>query len=1645
MSLALNKRLSIILSCLLLCLSFSTRAQLTANFTIDKAAGCSPLEVTFTNSTTGASPSATYEWNFGNGGSSDSKTTANAIYIDEKVYTVRLKVTDGGQSSTKQATITVYRKPKVDFSAVPSTGCAPLPVTFKSNSDPQDGTIASYLWDFGDGNLENGASFQTVNHTYKFANKPTVRLTVTTSNGCYATATKNNIVTVLAPVVAKFSVDRRNLCEVPAVVGFINESTGPGLLDYTWDLGDGKQSTSKNPLHNYDKKGLYDVSLIVKNESGCADTIKQEKFINAANFVTDFDVPAGLCTNSPVIFTSKSNADLSVWNFTDNNQVQVGNSVNHTFLQPGTYDVTLTNTFGTCKETVTKKVTLLKGSSSTNIVADVTGSCLAPLTVNFKDTSSGATAWKWTFGTGIAKDTSNEQNPSFTYTLGERDYTVNLVSENANGCKNMATKTISIRRPRLSIAYTSSSSPYGTRGCPGMKVSFEAYPSSEIVEYNWSFGDGGTSTVAKPSHVFDSVGSFSIKLVFKTKSGCIDSTINSQYITTYQKPVADFKTQSGVTDFCGKDPVFLVNTSDIGDRYEWSFGNGQTSTDNSPGVSYGSGGNYTVTLIQWNQYCSDTTVKEAFLKGTGPFPSITSAVNTCAGNRGTIEFQQTATGTQQWKWSFGDGTDTTLNTNIQTIRHNYKQSGQYKVYLTVSDGKCSSRDSISVDVFIKQNPVITADKNVLCGSDNLTLTLSNVEAVKRYGITYYFYQGQYQFSDGTLAADMFYNYLPGHSSVITKIPPRKDSIRLIIYDYVYGCNDTSNYVPVNIAGPVAKFDIVQNSVCAEDQIRFTDKSTSTGGVPISKWIWNYGDGKSDTLTSSANPSHRYDAPNYYRPSLKVIDTAGCFDYTFENANYIQSYGPQASFTVSDTVMTPNSPITFTNTTLNYPGGYTEYKWDFGDGKTSNEYSPTHSYDKVGSYTIKLYAFNTYTGCRDTVIKQSFIQVKTVVASFTLNTIYPGGKSCPPMVANFVNTSINALSVLWDFGDGGGLSDNPSAASRTYYQPGVYRAVLYAYGRNGAIDSTVQFITVNGPYGTMVADTTEGCSPFAVKLISDVKNTISYRWDFGDGAIDAKDSATAHTYVKPGIYVPRLILRDAEGCPATFELGDTIIVDKLTSSITNPGNIVCDSAVIDFKSLSESLARDSLKLNLNYQWTFGNTVITSDKTNENIRANYTTTGTYLLSLKVSSPYGCLQELKDTVLVAATPVAAIQSIDAVCEDNNIMFTANADQPEVQWNWKLSDGRNYSVQNAGDIRFDNPGNYNMQLLVKNQYGCVDTVTKSVTIHPDPVLTISPKSATVCFGDTIRIEASGAATYNWSPNNDVVNTNGGVLLSKPLLPVKYYLNSLSEFGCVTNDSVQLQVSYPFDIEEPADAEICLNDRVVLKTSGAVSYQWTPTQGINNPTAASVIATPQVTTDYMVVGYGNDACFTDTARFTVVVNPLPVVNAGDKIETTVGSVFELKPELSNDIVQIRWNPATYLNCYDCATPKVTPQSDITYRIQVTNNFGCIASDTVSIRLSCPNTSVFIPNTFTPNGDGLNDVFFPKGKGIRTIKYLRVFNRWGELIYEKTNFNINDERSGWDGSFKGKKLPPDVFVFDTEMVCDNNQTIKQYGNLMILK
>lgn len=245
-------------------------------------------------------------------------------------------------------------------------------------------------------------------------------------------------------------------------------------------------------------------------------------------------------------------------------------------------------------------------------------------------------------------------------------------------------------------------------------------------------------------------------------------------------------------------------------------------------------------------------------------------------------------------------------------------------------------------------------------------------------------------------------------------------------------------------------------------------------------------------------------------------------------------------------------------------------------------------------------------------------------------------------------------------------------------------------------------------------------------------------------------------------------------------------------------------------------------------------------------------------------------------------------------------------------------------------------------------------------------------------------------------------------------------------------------------EASVCEGSSIQLQVSGANKYQWiNNTSSLSNSGVANPVAKPDVSTMYTVVGADANNCFKDTTSINVIVRPLPIVDAGPGTDLLAGASYQLQPVVSNDVTSYQWSPSKYLSCSNCLNPLTTPLEPMLYTLSVRNGFGCISSNTVTIRLLCSESRIFIPNSFTPNNDTKNDPFIIKGQGIKLVKSLRIYNRWGELIFERKNFFPNDINAAWDGKYGGQPVPAGNYVYIAELSC-NEHTYMQKGTVLVI-
>ncbi|WP_276501272.1 PKD domain-containing protein [Terrimonas pollutisoli] len=1695
-----------------------SQAQLTANFSMDKSGGCSPLSVSFSNQSFGASANAIFRWDFGNGNTS-ALPNPGAIYTEEKEYTVTLTVTDGNQTSSKTATITVYKKPTVDFTATAPKVCIPAAVSFNANVTAGDGYISNYSWDFGDGQTQQGYG-QTMTHYYSYQQKPAVNLTVTNSYGCYNTVTKTNTIEILGRIEPVFTTDKNLLCSLDQTLQLTNSSTGPGSLLYKWNFGDGTSSTQKNPVHQFTKKGVYPVTLTVSNTDGCSAT-SYPVSVNAAYFNTDFnvrplcrelsftsssylypnnslwkfgdgnsvnsysgashiyanpgtydvtlintyetckdsvtktvkvedqvkfnssiEVPGLLCKAGNSIFKSKSDTPpgSSYWEFGDGSTNNWWTEVNHAYAEAGTYTIKLTNTFGTCKETVTKQIVVNDLPDLKGFVVDYGGVCGSPVNIKFKDTTAGAVKWQWRLDYFSNTNFSTQQNASYNFTY-DGYYWVYLTVANAAGCSSNISRQVNVFKPSVNISLLSSSSFRWNYDCDSLKVKLGANGNQVIKTYNWSFGDGTTSADATPEHTYHKEGAYTITLNYTTESGCQGTTTYS--VRVYGKAKADFIYSIP----CGNSlDLQFSDKSNFADRWEWNFGDNGFAFYQTPYHTYRDTGKYNVQFISHIGHCSDTIVKQVYANVLPSFVTITKVENTCEGTRGTVSFDQRSLRISSGTWNFGDGTTIPYDTSVHLVKHTYTKTGTYQVTLTGVSGNCTLTSTQQVTILLKQNPVLTGNKTEICSNDNLTVKITGVETNPHTGNWEYgqYYVSKFEHNTGAIYNGYIYDYFKytTFNGTLQNFKAGTTSMRAIITAANTGCTDTTSYISLKVNGPIAGFKIAANDICYKSSFVFEDTSKTSTNTPLKTWQWDFGDGEYATYTSSAKVTHLYKTPGNYTVRLTVTDASGCqsaFSYT------VNAKGPKAAFTASG-LYVPNVPlntnVTFYNNTISWYSNSVNYKWLYGDGANSNEYWGEHTYTKAGTNTVKLIANDPSISCADTAIQ--VITVKDFNTAFSFTTNYLTNNSCPPVVVRINNLSVGFTSLKWDFGDGTTSSDQ-YYPSHVYDKPGTYRITLYTYGYNGLTGTYKDSVTISEPSAKISADILKGCTSQQVTLSADVKNTTKYTWDFGDGTINNNATASSvHKYLTPGVYQPKLIVKDAGGCTATSTLPEKIIIDSLFIAIKGIPAQICDSTKIFFTPDVRSVAADQAGVPLIYHWDFGTGNAEDTSNIKNAIFNFNKPGTYTVKFKVTSPFGCVKEVSEKVTVYKKAKAGITGIGELCAGGSVLFKGNASMSPVDWAWNFNNGNTSNAQNPAAQTFDQAAVYNVQLVVKYN-GCYDTTTHQLVVHPNPVTNVSAVKNQLCRGETIQLSATGGDTFLWQSATGLTSATIGSPLASPIQTTKYVVDVTNGFGCTKRDSILLTVVQPFNMVMATDTFVCSGSNVQLNVRGANSYQWiNSVTGLNNTQIPNPVASPVVNTVYTVVGSDAYNCFKDTLSVNVAVRPLPAVTAEPDFQMLAAETHQLRATASNDVVKWLWSPADYLSCASCPSPIAQPRRPMDYIVTVKNQYGCQASDTVGVRLECADNFVFIPTSFTPNNDGKNDVFYIKGKGIGIIKSLIIYNRWGEMVFEKRNFGIDDRSNGWDGKNKGLLVPTGAYIYFAEMECDSRAPIIKKGTVTVV-
>ncbi|MDI9363480.1 MAG: PKD domain-containing protein [Flavobacterium sp.] len=973
-----------------------------------------------------------------------------------------------------------------------------------------------------------------------------------------------------------------------------------------------------------------------------------------------------------------------------------------------------------------------------------------------------------------------------------------------------------------------------------------------------------------------------------------------------------------------------------------------------------------------------------------------------------------------FKWDFGNGVTSNLINPTGGIVLQPNPSRFDTVY-NISLTAFTTCDTVTVSqkVRVKSKPQALFTPNKSVGCSPLPISFNNTSRGNNMTFVWNFGDGSAPITTSSTNT-LQHTYSTGKQDTfnVTLIATNSCGSDTITYNIIVSPNTIKLDFAVNAT------DV---TTCLPSTVRFINNT-----IGATSFNWDFGDGNVLTTTKNIDTvTHVYTKAGTF--ITKLTASNGCSDTT--DYEQIKAYAkPIVKFTASPLTACLGDSVSFVNQTDTATG----YTWHYGNGATSSLTSPTYVYGGAGTYNAMLIAVRQYPAitCTDSTFTTINIVAK-LNGSFTMS---DSVSTCVPFKVVFTNLSVPSVLTTWDYGDG--VKDTGDLVQHTYTNSGTFTAKMTAVNAGGCTYETTKNIVVKGPTGTWIYDKGLICVNKSVQFQVNVLNTDSLHFNFGDGtSLTTTSPIVNHTYTQSGNYLPSVQLLSG-ACYVTLKGVDTIKIEKITAGFTTVQQKNCGSTTVGFTDTTRSFYGVQT-----WQWNYGDGTPVGQT--QNTQHTYTVGNTYGVQLIVVGNSGCSDtaNLQLPITINSKPNATIQANVTSCVNQSVNYSATITSVDsvVLKLWKFATGAS-AIGNTASYTYSNAGTYTTAFITGTINGCFDTTYNTITVNPSPTL-VASADVTICKGASTPLLATGSSNVTWLPTNNLSCTTCANPLAFPAVTTAYVASSTNGFGCTSTDTVVVTVFQPFTISVTPSDSICVGQSTKLGASGAFSYTWAPATGLSNAAIQNPVASPLVTTTYQVTGTDQYNCFTATASVVIGVGNYPVVNLGQDQVLAAGSTYTFTPSVTNGpIASWLWKPSTNLDCTTCPSVTATAKNDVCYVAQATNIYGCASTDAVCVKVFCESSQVFIPNAFMPGtGTGKNDILMVRSTGIKLVKSFRIYNRWGQVVFERANFVPNDRTYGWNGLVHGKPADTDVYIYTCEVVCENDTPFVYKGNVAVIR
>lgn len=562
-----------------------------------------------------------------------------------------------------------------------------------------------------------------------------------------------------------------------------------------------------------------------------------------------------------------------------------------------------------------------------------------------------------------------------------------------------------------------------------------------------------------------------------------------------------------------------------------------------------------------------------------------------------------------------------------------------------------------------------------------------------------------------------------------------------------------------------------------------------------------------------------------------------------------------------------------------------------------------------------------------------------------------------------------------------------------------------------------------------------CDSFSMKFRNRATSPLikSYYWEFGDPArTTSTEASPSFTYRDTGTYRVRLITNRFEECSDT---ANTLV--KIYPGFNPRFSFTegCKDVAINFTD--RTTARYGVVDS--WQWDFGVPNVFDDVSNSRSAPyTYTAAGTYNVMLTVGTSKGCRATISEELIVRDRPLLILPKDTLMCDIDTIAITAQG--PPGTYTW--SPNYNISSLSGSTVRVSPQTTTTYSVSLTTVPGCTSTDTVRVNVVSDVSLALGP-DFTMCLTDSeLLIPQSNGLRYEWTPAATIADPNSKFAVITPTAEYTTYEVTSYIGKCFARDRLMVRtVPYP-DVRLTADTAICYGESIQLFAEGGAHYRWSPAVAINNSSIQDPVVAPLATTVYSVSVTDVLGCPKPTVKNVEVrvIPPVPAFAGND----TVAVLQQPLQLLATGGDLYKWNPGTYLSDTAVANPVALFEGDVgdlvTYAVRVSTPEGCYADDTVSVKIFRTSPDIFVATGFTPNGDGLNDGFRAIPVGIQAFDYLKIFNRWGQLL-----FSTADPSRAWDGRFKGVDQAADTYVWMVSGIDYLGRQISKKGTFILIR